>query len=79
MIKLLKEKYGKISIPVKASLWFVICSILQKGIALITVPVFTRLMTTEQYGFFSTYTSWYSIILVFTSLNLYYGVLIMLW
>lgn len=74
MIKLLKEKYGKISIPVKASLWFVICSILQKGIALITVPVFTRLMTTEQYGFFSTYTSWYSIILVFTSLNLYYGV-----
>lgn len=74
MIKVLKEKYDRISLPVKASLWFVICSILQKGIALITVPMFTRLMTAEEYGFFSTYTSWYSLILVFTSLNLYYGV-----
>lgn len=74
MIKSIKEKYNNISIPVKASLWFVVCSVLQKGIALITVPLFTRLMTAEEYGFFSTYTSWYSLILVFTSLNLYYGV-----
>ena len=71
---LLKEKYNKIPIPAKASIWFVVCSILQKGISLITIPIFTRIMTTEQYGQYSTFISWYSIIIIFTSLNLYYGV-----
>lgn len=67
-------KYSKIPIEARASIWFVICSILQRGISFITVPIFTRLMSTEQYGFYSTYTSWYSVLIVFTSLNLYYGV-----
>ena len=71
---LLKEKYNKIPIPAKASIWFVVCSILQKGISLITIPIFTRIMTTEQYGQYSTFISWYSIMIIFTSLNLYYGV-----
>jgi len=66
--------YNKLSVQVKASVWFVICSILQKGISLITVPIFTRMMSQEQYGYFSTYISWYNILLVFTSLSLYYGV-----
>lgn len=70
----LLEKYKKIPVPVRASAWFVICSILQRGISFITVPIFTRLMTTEQYGVYSTYISWYTILLVFTSLNLFYGV-----
>lgn len=77
MIKLLEKllnKYKKIPIQAKASIWFVICSILQRGISFITVPVFTRLMSTEQYGFYSTYVSWSSVLIVFTSLNLYYGV-----
>lgn len=73
-IKKFINKYKLLPVQVKASLWFAICSILQKGIAFITMPFFTRLMTTEQYGYYTTYTSWYSLILVFTSLNLYYGV-----
>lgn len=77
MIDLLNElldKYKKIPIQAKVSIWFVVCSVLQKGISFITVPIFTRLMSTEQYGSYSTYTSWYSVLIVFTSLNLYYGV-----
>lgn len=68
------DKYKRVPIQAKASVWFVICSIMQRGIAFITVPIFTRLMTTEQYGAYSTYLSWYGILIVFTSLNLYYGV-----
>lgn len=68
------NKYKKIPLPAKASIWFVFCSILQKGISFLTVPIFTRIMTTEQYGIYSTYLSWYTILLIFTSLNLYYGV-----
>lgn len=62
------------SAPVKASLWFVICNVLQKGVSLITTPIFTRLLTTEQYGIFSVYQSWYSIVSIIATLNLSAGV-----
>lgn len=68
------EKYSKIPPAVKASIWFTICNFMQKGISLITVPIFTRLLTTEQYGLFSVYQSWYSVICIFATLNLAGGV-----
>ncbi|MCC8195495.1 MAG: oligosaccharide flippase family protein [Ruminococcus sp.] len=73
-IKSLISRYKGLALPAKASMWFIICSVLQRGISFFTVPIFTRLMTTEQYGMYSTYLSWYSILIVFTSLNLFYGV-----
>lgn len=74
MLKKLFDRYESIPVAAKASLWFAICSIVQKGIALITVPLFTRILTTEQYGAFSVYQSWYQIISIFATLNLSYGV-----
>ena len=45
------SKYRSLSVQAKAALWFTICSFLQKGISFITVPIFTRLMSTEDlYG-----------------------------
>ena len=73
MNKLL-DKYKKIPAPVKAGLWFFICTVLQKGIVFLTVPIFTRLLTTEQYGLLTVYQSWMAIISVFTTLNLSAGV-----
>lgn len=73
MANLLKI-YQKMSEPVKASLWFTISSIIQRGISLLTTPIFTRVLTTEQYGVYSVYQSWYSIIIIFATLNLYAGV-----
>lgn len=74
MLKDLIEKYKSIPAAAKVSLWFAICSVIQKGISLITVPIFTRLLTTDQYGQFSVFQSWYSIISIFATLNLSYGV-----
>lgn len=71
---MLLAKYKGLSAPVKAALWFTLCNIMQKGISMITVPIFTRLLTAEQYGVYSVYNSWYTIIGVFATLNLYYGV-----
>lgn len=68
------DKYRNFSPAVKASLWFTICNVLQKGISMITVPIFTRILSTEQYGIFSVYQSWYSIVTIFATLNLYSGV-----
>lgn len=74
MLKRVIERYRKMNITAKASIWFVFCSLLQKGISTITVPIFTRLMSTEEYGVYSLYLSWFNILTLFTSLNLYYGV-----
>ena len=49
-MKSLIDKYKNLSVRARAALWFTICSFLQKGISFITVPIFTRLLTTEEYG-----------------------------
>lgn len=76
MNKLTKVKtiYSSLSAPVKASLWFTICSVVQRGIALLSTPIFTRIMTTQEYGVYTLYQAWYSIVLIFATLNLYAGV-----
>ena len=74
MIRKLRTAYQKLAQPVKASLWFLICGFLQKGISMITTPVFTRVMTEAEYGRFSTYNSWLGIIQIIVSLNLAAGV-----
>lgn len=66
-----KEK----SEPAKAAMWFIVCGFLQKGFSTITTPVYTRLMTTEEYGQFSVYSSIYGILIVIVSFNIS-GVLI---
>ena len=73
MQKLLRS-YKQMSVQVKAAIWFTLCSVLQKGISFITVPIFTRLLTSEEYGIYSLYISWLQILTIITSLYLYQGV-----
>lgn len=68
------QQYNNAPVQVKASLWFLICSFLQKCIQMITTPIFTRLLNTSEYGEFNVYNSWLAIVSVFVSLNLYAGV-----
>lgn len=68
-------KYNNMSVQARSAIWFAICSILQKGISFITVPIFTRLLTTDQYGTYSLYLSWLEILTIITSLYLFNGVL----
>ena len=74
MKSITKHKYKDLPLEVKASIWFLICSFMQKGISVITTPIFTRLLTTAEYGRFSVFNSWMDIIAVFVTLRLYYGV-----
>ena len=57
-LKKLINKYKKVPLPAKASLWFVVCSFLQKGISFITTPIFTRIMTSDNYGVVTMYSAW---------------------
>ena len=62
------------AIQAKASIWYTICNFFQKGIAFIVVPIYVRLLTTEEYGEWSVFQAWVGILIIFASLNLYAGV-----
>lgn len=64
-------KYKALSLPVKASIWYTFSNVLVKGISLLSTPIFTRVMSPSEYGEFTLFQSWYSIIIIFTSLNIF--------
>lgn len=69
----IKEKWTNVPITVKVSISYALCSILQKCLSFITLPLFTRLLTTEQYGQYTVYSSWSGIVSIIITLNLAYG------
>lgn len=58
------------AVVAKAGIWYTICNFLFRGMAFITTPVFTRLMSKSELGAFSNYSSWVSILLVVVSFDL---------
>jgi O-antigen/teichoic acid export membrane protein len=68
------KKYKALPAPLKASLWFTICSILQKSLSIITLPLYTRLLTTNEYGLSIIFLSWLDIVDVIATLRLSAGV-----
>lgn len=69
-MKKLLQKYNSLNLSVKASLWFMISGFFQKGISMLTTPIFTRILSPEQYGLFSVYQAWHSIMVIFVGLNI---------
>lgn len=69
-ITVFKKKYIEMSAPVKAAFWFTVCSFVQRGISMITTPIFTRLFSEEEYGLYSTYISWETVFLLVVTLTL---------
>ena len=50
IVSQIKNKYIGMSVPVKAAFWFTVCNFLQRGISMITTPIFTRMLSTDEYG-----------------------------
>ena len=71
---MIKDRVENLPVQVKASFWFMICLFLQRGISAITTPIFTRLLSTSDYGVYGAYTSWLEIFTVLVTLNLFSGV-----
>ena len=66
--------WSKMSVAKKASIALVFAKFCQKGIAMVSTPVFTRIMEPEQYGIITNFTSWQNIIVIIATLNLSQGV-----
>lgn len=73
-IRQLSERYESLPVQLRASFWFLICSFMQRGISVLTTPIFTRLLSTSDYGQYNVFNSWYEIVTIFVSLSLYGGV-----
>lgn len=68
-LKKILKRYQNLQVSSKAMLWYTISNILVKSIALLSTPIFTRLMTPNEFGQFTIFQSWLSISIIFTSLN----------
>ena len=62
------------NLALKSGAWYVASSIMVKAVSIITTPIFTRLLSKMEYGAVATFTSWYSLLAVFCTLNLTYSI-----
>ena len=62
---------------IKSAFVYLISSVLARGLAIITVPIFTRIMPVEEVGRVNLFTSWYTILGGVVSLGLTSGGLMM--
>ena len=70
MMKAILNKFKSMPESVKATLVFAIASFATSGINYLTTPIFTRLLTGEEYGAVSMYNSCYAIVRVIASMTL---------
>ena len=67
------KKYKGLPIQGRATICYTLCNILQRGVSLITIPVYTRILSTEQYGDYSTFLSWLKIFEIVATFRIAYG------
>lgn len=68
------KKYRELSLPARTAFWYFISSIIQKMISVFSTVIFTRILTTSDYGFISVYSSWQEILYILATLSLSTGV-----
>lgn len=73
MLGKVKKKIEAVPLELKVSVSYAVCSIFQRCLSFITLPLFTRLLTKAQYGQYTLYSSWLGIFSLLLTLNLAYG------
>lgn len=68
------KNFEQMSPVAKTSLVLIIAKFFQKGLAMISSPIFTRIMPSSEYGIISTFTSWQSVLYIVATLNMSSGV-----
>jgi O-antigen/teichoic acid export membrane protein len=59
------------AVAAKAGTWYTIANLLLKGVAFFSLPIFTRLLSTEDFGIYNTYIAYESILTAILGLGLY--------
>ena len=64
-------KQIKNSTTIKSGIWYTATNFILRGMAFITIPIYTRLLNLEEYGIVSVYTTFVSIFMIITGLDLH--------
>lgn len=75
MLEKVLAQYHKMNQQLKVVFWFTFVGFLQRGISIITTPIFTRVMSTEDYGMFSVFNAYYMVIVIVATLYLHMEVI----
>lgn len=70
---LVVNRIKNISKEVKSAAVYTLATLFSRGLAIITVPIFTRIMTTEEIGTVNIFNSWYALISAIATLSLTSG------
>lgn len=70
MIRNITKQLNKISASKKASIAYIIAGILSRSINIVTMPMFTRLLSLNEMGIVNTFTSWQTVLYAIVSLSL---------
>lgn len=70
---MLREKLKGMSVEVKSATVYTLSSVFSRGLAIISMPIFTRIMSSADIGVVNLYTSWYSMISIVSTLALTSG------
>lgn len=54
----------------KSGIWYLLANVVVKGMSLITTPIFTRLLTKEQFGEYSNFLSWSLIAIIIITMKM---------
>ncbi|MBQ8371810.1 MAG: oligosaccharide flippase family protein [Clostridia bacterium] len=70
------KKRLALRLPARASLWYILSGAAARGVGMLGTPIFTRLLTTEQYGLYPLFTTWMGLFSVVLTLELTGGVIL---
>lgn len=65
------HKYKTISITAKATIWYIVCNMLQKIAAFLIIPFLARMLSISDYGLYSVFLSWADIFEIFATMRIY--------
>lgn len=69
----IRGRWTKLPIQTKASFAYMFGNVVSKSVALLSLPIFTRLMSTNDIGVGTTYQSWYAVLYSIVTLSLCSG------
>ncbi len=59
---------------IKAGMAYTICNVILRGISFLTVPIFVRLLTTEEFGRYNIFVSFEGILFIFSALTVHVSI-----
>lgn len=55
---------------VKSAFWYTASNVLIKALSVITIPIFARMLSVDDFGYYNNYTSWLAVMTIVVSLSL---------